>query len=66
MRTSTLLHCLAGIGCATAAAKPYGKKFEKKDIHVSVQADGLDVTLDIKNTTASVVKPKVFIISMVC
>ncbi|PQE15780.1 purine nucleoside permease protein [Rutstroemia sp. NJR-2017a BBW] len=64
MRTSTLLHCLAGIGCATAAAKPYGKKFEKKDIHVSVQADGLDVTLDIKNTTASVVKPKVFIISM--
>lgn len=71
MRTSALLSLLAGVGSVAAAAttKPYGlpkTKLDKKDIHLSVQADGLDVKLDITNSTSSVVKPKVFIISMVC
>ncbi|TGO60966.1 hypothetical protein BCON_0031g00440 [Botryotinia convoluta] len=69
MRTSALLSLLAGVGSVAAAAttKPYGlpkTKLDKKDIHFSVQADGLDVKLDITNSTSSVVKPKVFIISM--
>ncbi|CAD6447928.1 e4cac994-6e59-4c02-ab2f-543c3cfe5191 [Sclerotinia trifoliorum] len=69
MRTSALLSLLAGVGYVAAAAttKPFGlpkTTLEKKDIHVSIQADGLDIQLDITNSTASVVKPKVFIISM--
>ncbi|ESZ90088.1 hypothetical protein SBOR_9526 [Sclerotinia borealis F-4128] len=69
MRTSALLSLLAGVGSVAAAAttKPYGlpkTQLEKKDIHLSIKADGLDIKLDVTNTTASVVKPKVFIISM--
>ncbi|KAF7894506.1 uncharacterized protein EAF01_009957 [Botrytis porri] len=69
MRTSALLSLWAGVGSVATAAttKPYGlpkTNLDKKDIHFSVQADGLDVKLEITNSTSSVVKPKVFIISM--
>lgn len=69
MRTSALLSLLAGVGsvAAAATAKPHGLPKTKldKDIHFSIEADGLDVKLDVTNAKASVVKPKVFIISMV-
>lgn len=68
MRIAALLSLLAGVGSVASAAiaKSYGLPKTKKDIHVNIQADGLDFNLDISDATSCVVKPKVFIISMVC
>lgn len=58
MRTTALLSLLAGVASVASAAstKPFGlpkPNLSKKDIHYTAQAE-------------DVVKPKVFIISMVC